>query len=116
MREDSQCARVVTWAGGTHTFDLSHPWVWQVISIRGLPGPNGSTPVACLARFDGGTYSTDDVERIIELGLIGGGASRQEADAILNNHVRGKPILPNVLLAMQVLTALFVGDSQVEAA
>jgi hypothetical protein len=113
---DSQCARVVTWAGGAHTFDLSHPWVWQVLSIRGLPGPNGSTPVACLARFDSGTYAIEDVERIIELGLIGGGATRQEADAILNDHVRGKPILPNVLLAMQVLTALFVGDSQVEAA
>jgi hypothetical protein len=116
MPEISQSARVVTWAGGTHTFDLSHPWVWQVLSIRGLPGPNGSTPVACLARFDGGTYSTDDVERIIELGLIGGGASRLEADTLLSSYVRGKPILPNALLAMQVLTALFVGNSEVEAA
>jgi hypothetical protein len=113
---DNQSARVVTWAGGTHTFDLSHPWVWNVLSIRGLPGPNGSTPAACLARFDSGTYAIEDVERIIELGLIGGGATRQEADAILNDHVRGKPILPNVLLAMEVLTALFVGNSQVEAA
>src|SRR6266436_3364008 len=111
MTETSKCARVVTWAGGTHTFDLSHPWVWDVLSIRGLPGPNGATPVACLARFDSGTYSLDDVERVLELGLIGGGASRQEANTILTEHVRGKPILPNALLAMQVLSALFVCDA-----
>ena len=75
MNEASKCARIVTWAGGTHTFDLSHPYVWNVLSIRGLPGPNGATPVACLARFDSGTYSLDDVERVLELGLIGGGGS-----------------------------------------
>jgi hypothetical protein len=116
MTETSKCARAVTWAGGSHTFDLSHPWVWSVLSIRGLPGPNGATPVACLARFDSGSYSLDDVERVLELGLIGGGASRQEAGKLLNDHVRGKPILPNALLAMQVLSALFVGDAQVGAA
>lgn len=116
MSKTSNCARIVTWAGGTHTFDLSHPWVWAVLSIRGLPGPNGATPVACLARFDSGSYSLDDVERVLELGLIGGGASKAQADKILTDHVRGKPILPNALLAMQVLGALFVGDTQVEAA
>jgi hypothetical protein len=116
MTETSKCARAVTWAGGTHTFDLSHPWVWSVLSIRGLPGPNGATPVACLARFDSGAYSLDDVERVLELGLIGGGACRQDANKLLNDYVRGKPVLPNALLAMQVLSALFVGDAQVGAA
>jgi hypothetical protein len=115
MNKDSKCARNVTWAAGTHTFDLSHPHVWKVLSIRGLPGVNGATAVACLARFDSGSYSLDDVERVLELGLIGGGASKAEADKILTDHVRGKPILPNALLAMQVLSALFVGDAQVEA-
>src|ERR1700712_5217801 len=100
MTEISKCARVVTWAGGTHTFDLSHPWVWSVLSVRGIPGPNGATPVACLARFDAGTYSIEDVERVLELGLIGGGATIGVAHAILKDHVRGKPILPNALLAM----------------
>jgi len=111
---DNKCAATINWAGGSHIFDLSHPWVWNVLSIRGLPGPNGSTPAACFKRFDDGTYSTDDVERVVELGLIGGGATRREADQLLTDHVRGKPVLPSYALAMQVLAALFVGDIRPE--
>jgi hypothetical protein len=109
---DNQSARTVTWVGGTHTFDLAHPWVWSVLSIRGLPGPNGATPAACLARFHDGTYSLEDCERVIELGLIGGGATRPEATKLLNDHVRGKPIAPLALIAFEILGALFIGASR----
>jgi hypothetical protein len=112
---DNQIAREVTWAGGTHTFNLAHPWCWNVLSIRGLPGPNGAMPAACLARFHDGTYSLDDCERVIELGLIGGGLTRPEATALLNAHVRGKPIAPSALVAIGVLAALFVGDENAGA-
>jgi hypothetical protein len=112
---DNQSAREVTWAGGTHTFDLAHPWVWNVLSIRGLPGPNGATPAACLARFHDGTYSLDDCERVIELGLIGGGLTRPEATALLNAHVRGKPITAIAVIAFETLAALFVGASDANA-
>ncbi len=107
MTETSKCARTVTWAGGTDTFDLSHPWVWNVLSVRGLPGPNGAGPQACLQRFETGTYSIEDCERIIELGLIGGGKTRREASDLLKDHVHGKPIVPLALLASEVLGALF---------
>jgi hypothetical protein len=115
MTETTKCARAVTWAGGTDIFDLSHPWVWNVLSVRGLPGPNGSTPAACLARFHDGTYSLDDCERVIELGLIGGGLTRPEATALLNAYVRGKPIAPSALVAIGVLASLFVGDENASA-
>jgi Phage tail tube protein, GTA-gp10 len=109
MTETSKCARTVTWAGGTDIFDLGHRWVWNVLSVRGLPGPNGSTPSACLARFHEGTYSPDDCERVIELGLIGGGKTRAEATKLLNDHVRGQPMAPSAMIAIDVLAALFVG-------
>jgi hypothetical protein len=108
---DDKCARDITWAGGSHTFNLNHPWVRNVLSFRGLPGPNGDTPAACLSRFDAGTYSIDDVERVLKLGLIGGGMTKREADAVLTAHVRGKPLAPNVMIALEVLAALFVGDA-----
>ena len=112
MTEASTCARTVTWAGGTDVFDLSHPWVRSVLSVRGLPGSNGSTPAACLARFHDGAYSLDDCERVIELGLIGGGKTRSEATKLLNDHVRGKPIAPIAPIAFEILAALFVGASR----
>jgi hypothetical protein len=113
---DDKCARVINWAGGSHTFSLNQPWVRNVLSFRGLPGSNGDTPAACLSRFDAGNYSIDDVERVLELGLIGGGMTRREADAVLAAHVRSKPLAPNVLIALEVLAALFVGDANVPAA
>ena len=113
---DDKCARVITWAGGSHTFNLNHPWVRNVLSFRGLPGPNGDTPAACLSRFDESNYSIDDVERVLELGLIGGGMSRRDADAVLAAHVRCKPLAPNVMIAIEVLAALFVGDANAPAA
>jgi hypothetical protein len=115
MTETSKCARVVTWAGGTHTFDLSHPWVWNVLAIRGLPGPNGSTPAACLARFHNGTYSLEDCERVVELGLIGGGATKPEATKLLNDHVRSKPIASIAPIAFEILGALFIGAPRDDA-
>jgi hypothetical protein len=115
MTETSKCARTVTWAGGTDIFDLSHPWAWNVLSIRGLPGPNGSTPAACFARFENGTYSLDDCERIFELGLIGGGKTRIEATQLVSDHVRGQPIAPIAVIACNILGALFVGATNVNA-
>ncbi|WJR76017.1 gene transfer agent family protein [Bradyrhizobium sp. NP1] len=109
---DDQCAREITWAGGTHTFTLNHPWVRNVLSFRGIPGPGGNSPAACLAQFEAGNYSPDDVERVIELGLIGGGTPEREVEALLDTHVRNKPLGPNILIAHQVLAALFVGTPE----
>jgi hypothetical protein len=109
---DDKCAREITWAGGTHTFNLNHPWCRSVLSFRGIPGPIGSTPAACLSRFDAGNYSIEDIERVLELGLIGGGMAERNVEALLVAHVRGKPLAPNAMIAAEVIAALFVGDAK----
>lgn len=96
-------SREITWAGGTHKFDLGRPWVRRVMSYR------GPAPAALMARLEAGTYSAEEIERLIELGLIGGGMSERDVDALLDTHVRAKPLAPNVMLASAVLSALFVG-------
>lgn len=98
--------REITWAGGTHTFDLGHPWVRRVISWRGI---NGHAPAALLARFGADSYGPEDVERVIELGLIGGGMLERDVEATLDGHVRGKPMATSVALASTVLATLLVG-------
>ena len=62
-----------------------------------------------LKRFEEGVYATDDVERILELALCGGGMPAREVDVLLNEHVRNKPVGPNAVVAFEVLAALFVG-------
>ena len=86
-------SREITWAGGTHTFDLGHPWVRRVISWRGIAG---FSPATVAARFEVQSYGTDEVERIIELGLVGSGLPEREVETLLDAHVRGKPLAPNV--------------------
>lgn len=98
--------REITWAGGTHMFDLGHPWVRRVISWRGI---NGHAPHALLTRFGAEIYSSEEVERVIELGMVGGGTSEREVDALLDAHVRGKALATNVALATAILTAFVVG-------
>lgn len=103
MTDTSPCAREITWSGGTHLFDLGHPWVRRVMNYR------GPAPAAVAARFETSNYTPEDVERVIELALIGGGMPERDVDALLDAHVRGKPLGPNVILASAVLAALFVG-------
>lgn len=115
MSDPNECAREVTWGDQAYPLNLSHPWVRNVLNYRGLPGPNGATPAACLARFEAGNYSADDVERVLELGLIGAGMAERDADKLLDTHVRGKPIATNAGSAAALLVALFLGNARDDA-
>lgn len=106
----SECARTLEWAGGQHTFNLDHPWVRSVLAVRGLPGDNGSSPAACLRRFQDGLYTEDDVSRVLELALIGGGKTRTQATDLIAANVRKGPLAAHAVIAFEVLAALFVGQ------
>ncbi len=112
MTDTDPCAREITWGGTKYPLNLNHPWVRRVLSIRGLPGRNGNSPAACIARFGDGSSSIEDVERVLELGLIGAGMPEQEAERLLDAHVRGKPLADNTGHAGGLLYALYMGNPQ----
>ncbi|QOZ26161.1 GTA-gp10 family protein [Bradyrhizobium sp. CCBAU 51753] len=105
----SKTSRELTWAGGTHVFNLGDRWVRRVLEYRGIRHP-GDTPAMCAQRFEAGEYSDLDIDRVLELGLLGGGASEKDVENLLDQHVRGQPVADNATVAYAVLTALFVGD------
>lgn len=107
MTNITDTPRAMIWSGGEHVFNLNHRWVRNVLSIRGLPGDYGSTPAACFKRFEQGIFSTDDVEQVIYLGLVGGGMSCAEAENLVDNHVRARPVLESSATAFSVLASLF---------
>jgi hypothetical protein len=126
----NECARELEWTGGKHIFNLNRTDVLAVLSGTGpkmarvrsgvlkfdpLKGHNGDTPAACLKRFDDGSYSIPDIERIVLYGLWGGGLSLSDADDMVAAHVRGKPLAANAAVAFEVLAALFVGASDAGA-
>lgn len=100
------CARSITWGDQTYPVTLNNKWVRDVLSFRGI---NGKQPTACLAGFEIGAYSIDDVDRILELGLIGAGMAERDVDRLLEANVRSKPVGDNARAAADVLAALFVG-------
>jgi hypothetical protein len=103
----NECAREVVWGETTYPLNLNTPWVRNVLNYCGI---NGTTPAACLARFEAGNYSIDDVERILELGLVGSGMTEHDADQLLDSHVRNQPIATNAGVAAGILVSLFVGN------
>lgn len=121
----SECGRELTWAGGTHRFDLGAepvlkmlgagpaPMPFDLVQFCGpgaiLRGQFGDTPAACFRRFEENVYSLEDVERIVALGLYGGGMPAAKAVALVKEHVVGKPLGKNAVLAYEILAALFVG-------
>jgi hypothetical protein len=107
-----ECARTVKWGEAEYNLTLNHPWVRNVLNYRGIPGENGSSLASVTNRFETGAYSIEDVERILELGLIGGGMSEWEADALLNQHVRGQSLVENAGIAAGLVVALFIGANR----
>lgn len=122
------CAREIIWAGGKHTFNLNNPQVLQVLNgdpdapkmkrtrngifeLAPLRGQYGDTPAACLRRFEEGVYSISDVERVLLYGLWGGGMKFADADALVEQFVRGQPVAANAVIACEVIARLFVGES-----
>lgn len=103
-------AREIQWAGGTHTFNLGDKRARFRMQVIGLPGIYGSNAAACLRRLEEGLYGPDDVERVLEWGLIGGGMPSREANQLIDQHVRTKPLAENAIIAVAVLSALFVKE------
>lgn len=107
-----ECARTVNFGETEYKLTLNHPWVRNVLNYRGIPGENGSSLASVTNRFESVAYSIEDVERILELGLIGGGMSEKDADAVLNQHVRGQPLVDNAGIATGLVVALFMGANK----
>lgn len=130
MTDIHECARRLTWSGGTHVFNLADQTVLGIIAgrrdiplptlltMRGygmgtkniLDGQFGDTVGAALQRFDQSVYSTTDIEHIILLGLIGARELPvQECVDLVDRYVVAKPLLPNAQTAYEILSGLFVG-------
>ena len=106
MNEPDPCALTITWADRTIPATLNHPWVRNVLSIRGI---SGKQPDLLMLAFGAGAYTIDDVERVLELGLIGAGMPEREVEQLLDAHVRRRPIGENARSAADLLAALYFG-------
>ncbi|ASP90460.1 gene transfer agent family protein [Sinorhizobium meliloti] len=71
---------------------------------------------ALFRRFSTRTYSLSDVFEVIRLGMIGGGATPAEATRLVSVYGVGRPLAEYIAVADGVITALFFGSAEDDAA
>ena len=102
----SAAAREVTWAGGTHVFDLNSRRVAWMLN-DGFPGQYGPSVFAAFKRFAEQVHSPLDIENVFRIGLLGGGMSEKDTEALIEAHVRGQPYQANTIIAHNLIVAIF---------
>lgn len=66
-------------------------------------------------RLLGHAFKLADLSEVIRLGLIGGGASPEEAARLVNSYARNRPIAEVQPLATAILAARWLGANEVHA-
>lgn len=91
------------WIGGEHDFAL------DIGGLRALQTACDAGPEQILRRLSAGTWRVNDLFDTIRLGLIGGGMTAKDANAIVNDMFAKHPYLPFRLTAQAILMAALVG-------
>jgi hypothetical protein len=56
-------------------------------------------------------FSLQDIAEVIRLGLIGGGTTPIEADALVKTYVDNRPLIESMEVALDVISARFIGTT-----
>lgn len=95
MSRDGKIA--LDWADGNYTFRLG----WG--GLIELQEKCDAGPFVILRRLMTGTWRVEDIAQTIRLGLIGGGATPEQALKLVTRYVESRPPLENVPIAVAVL-------------
>ncbi|MEO7224191.1 MAG: gene transfer agent family protein [Devosia sp.] len=84
--------------------------------IQELERTTGTGLGDLFAHLTTGNYRFAEITETIRLGMIGGGTSPQEADALVRAYVatEGNPLIEAQILAAEILTHLYVGNGAAE--
>lgn len=107
--QPSPISHTAFFGDGQRTFLLRTP---QAIELERL---SGVAIGALYNRMTNKDFRLTDIASTIRLGLIGGGCDPEEAAALIDAYVVDAPLLPNVVLAVEILHALMYGNREVSA-
>lgn len=96
----------LTWAGGENNFALS------IELMRALQQRCDAGPPVILERLATSAWFVDDVIMPIQLGLEGGGLSKEEARKLVKTYVESQPLTYSVLCARAVMMHALYGNEE----
>jgi hypothetical protein len=80
--------------------------------IQELERKTGHGIVALFSLIRNNGCSYNDLVEVIRLGLIGGGTTPPEADALVKTYAIARPIGESLAVALGILAALFFGTEE----
>lgn len=98
---------VVAWGDGEKVFDVQ-PLRW----LRELETKTGVGVFELLMLLRSGKWKVDQLRHVVRTGLLGGGMTDQEANALLSTQFDNRPIMESVPLATAILAAGLYGGSE----
>lgn len=111
-RDGSKTAVVEYFGDGDHTFDLVDK-EWKLISD--LEQKVGNL-LPALHRIRGGDFSAMELRHVLRTGLIGGGKSPSEAEALVKTWFDMHPLTECLHIAMAITGAALFGTVEEEPA
>jgi len=91
---------------GEKTFALTHPMILE------LERKTGHGIGALFDRIRHSQFAFTDLIEVIRLGLIGGGTSAAEADALVKTYAIARPLGESLAIALGILSTLFFGADE----
>jgi hypothetical protein len=102
-------AHVQFFGDAEHTFKLTVPMILELERLTGA-GIGG-----LCARMFAGDFRHQEIAETTRLGLIGAGTSPEQAAALVAAYVVDRPLNETFPVAVSILTALWGGNTIVEA-
>lgn len=96
----------LTWAGGENSFALS------IELMRALQQRCDAGPPVILERLANSAWFVDDVIMPIQLGLEGGGLSKDVARKLVKTYVESQPLTYSVLCARAIMMHALYGNEE----
>lgn len=96
--------RNVVWAGGEDVFAFD-----SLKDVIALENTCDCGIAALMRRFENDTWRTTDLRETIRVGLMGGGASPEDAMKKVKSFVDDRPLAPSVLLAHAIVASVILG-------
>lgn len=84
--------------------------------IEELERQTGKPVGALFWRLRNHDFAFTDILQVIRLGLIGGGTTPTDADQLVSVYGNGRPLVESFTVALGIMTALFFGSDEKEAA
>lgn len=100
---------IAPWGDGEHHFSLRFGELKEIEEATGDTRQTRDNLFQILGRFSAAAVGIEEVQRVIRLGLIGGGTSKDAALKLVARHFDDVPMMDSIRLGLRILSVALTG-------